>query len=70
MSNARIRRYLEEQPASMIAFLIDNGWVHDDCGILNAHYHNIREGIMVASRATQNMTPVPVPPMMAVRERL
>jgi hypothetical protein len=60
MSNARIRRHLEEQSAPVIAFLIANDWVQDDCGILNARYSNIREGIIVAKR-TLRAVPVPVP---------
>lgn len=69
MSNARIRKYLEGLSAPVIAWLIDNGYVYDDCGILNAYRTSIREGVMVASRALQNMTPVAVPAM-RVRERL
>lgn len=68
MSNARIRRYLEGLSAPVVAFLIDNGWVQDDCGILNARYGNIREGVLIASRATQGHIEVPVPTRS--RERL
>jgi hypothetical protein len=72
MSNARIRAHLETESAPVIAWMLDNRWVDDDCGILNARYGNIREGLLVAHRAVQNMTPVPVPPrsMQRVRERL
>lgn len=61
MSNAKIRRYLEGLGAPVIAWLIDNGYVFDDCGMLNAYRTSIREGVLVASRATQRMAPVPLP---------
>lgn len=51
LSNARIRQFLESQPAPVIAFLIENKWVNDDCGILDSRYRNIGEGVMVARRA-------------------
>lgn len=70
MSNAATRRALERQPAPIIAFLIDNGWVFDDGGILNGRFTNIREGIMIASRYLRKQVEVPVPDMRAPRERL
>lgn len=68
MSNARIRRQLELTSAPVVAFLIDNGWVDDDCGILNSHYDNIREGLIVAGRALNGAIQVSVE--RGVRERL
>lgn len=81
MSNSRIRKYLEGLSAPVIAWLIDHGYVYDDCGILNAYRTSIREGVLIASRAVQNMTLVAVPdirsaadrhntPMRVARERL
>lgn len=61
MSNARIRAYLQSLSAPIVAWLIDNGYVYDDCGMLNAYRSSIREGVLVASRTLQNMTPVPLP---------
>lgn len=61
MSNANIRAHLARASAPVVAFLIDNGWVSDDCGILNSRYGNIREGLLVASRATQGMRPTGFP---------
>ena len=69
MSNARIRSFLETQSAPVVALLIEGGWVVDDCGMLNARYGNIREGVLVVSRQLQNMVPVPVPDK-RLRERL
>jgi len=63
MSNAATRRTLERQSAPVIAFLIDNGWVHDDCGILNGRFTNIREGLLIASRYLNKQREVPVPEM-------
>ncbi len=63
MSNAATRRALERQSAPVIAFLIDNGWVFDDCGILNGRFSNIREGILIASRVLRGQVEVPVPEM-------
>lgn len=68
MSNAKVRRHLETLSAPIVAFLIDNGWVHNDCGILNASYGNIREGILIASRTLNGAREVPVPERS--RERL
>lgn len=72
MSNAYIRAHLEKTSAPVVAWLIDGGYVDDDCGILNAKWSRnvLREGLMTASRAVQNMQPTPVPPMRVVRERL
>jgi hypothetical protein len=61
MSNAKIRQHLERQSAPVIAFMIDNGWVDDDCGILNARYGNIREGLLVAHRTLNGAVAVPIP---------
>jgi hypothetical protein len=72
MSNASIRRHLERAPAPVIAFLIDNRWVVDDCGILNSQYGNIREGLLVATRTLNGAVPQPVPDVKRerVRDRL
>lgn len=73
MSNATIRRHLERTSAPVVAMLIDQQWVVDDCGILNSHYGNIREGILTCTRelngAAQVRMPVP-PSMQRTRERL
>lgn len=67
MSNAKTRKFIERQSAPVVAFLIDNGWVQDECGILNSHYSNVREGVLIASCALNGARAVPVP---AMRERL
>lgn len=61
MSNARIRAHLETCSAPVIAWLLDHGYVADDCGILNTRNYYYREGLLQASRAVQNMPQVPVP---------
>jgi hypothetical protein len=67
MSNARIRRHLEGVSAPLIAWLIDNYYVADDCGILNSVNLHLREGLIVGSRMLQGQVPAPMP---APRERL
>lgn len=71
MSNANIRKHLERASAPVVAFLLDNGWVDDDCGILNARYGNIREGLLIATRTLNGAAQVKVPvPASMQRERL
>ena len=38
MSNAKLRKRLERADATLIAAMIDNGDVHDECGILEFSY--------------------------------
>lgn len=68
MSNARIRAHLEKTSAPLIAWLIDFGYVADDCGILNGTW-TLREGLLVGSRALQNMNPTPVPDIRSAMDR-
>lgn len=75
LSNATVRRHLERASAPVVAFLIDQRWVVDDCGILNSQYGNIREGLLIANRTLNGaaQVKVPVPASMQrerVRERL
>ena len=70
MSNAKLRRKLEGMSAPVLAWLMDNGYVVDDCGILNVTwkgYSHIREATMTAVRTLNGTREVPVP---AMRERL
>lgn len=68
MSNARIRKYLEGLSAPILAWLLDNGYVYDDCGILNAYRTSISQGVQLAHH--NMIRQVPVPAMRAPRERL
>lgn len=71
MSNAAVRKHLEKASAPVIAFLIAEGWVDDDCGILNSRYGNIREGLLIANRTLNGAAQVKVPvPSSMQRERL
>lgn len=71
MSNANIRKHLERTSAPVIALMIAEGWVVDDCGILNSNYGNIREGILVCTRTLNGAAQVKVPvPSSMQRERL
>lgn len=70
MSNARIRKRIETMSAPVVAWLIDHGYVDDDCGILNipGSSYNLGQGMLQASRTLQvGVKQVPVP---AMRERL
>jgi hypothetical protein len=69
MSNATIRRHLERAPAPVVAFLIDQRWVVDDCGILTSQYGNIREGLLIANRTLNGAVPLPVPDVQRERTR-
>lgn len=71
MSNASVRKHLERASAPVIAFLINEGWAVDDCGILNSRYTNISEGLLIATRTLNGAAQVKVPvPAMGRRERL
>lgn len=71
MSNASVRKHLERASAPVIAFMMDNGWVVDDCGILNSQWGNIREGLLIATRTLNGAAQVKVPvPASMQRERL
>jgi hypothetical protein len=63
MSNARERAYIEGLNAPMIAWLVDHGYVANDCGILNPRW-NWKDGIRFAMNALSTM------PMKPARERL
>ena len=67
VANARIRKILEREPAPVIAFLLDEGWVVDDCGIFNSRYGNVLEGVRIARRELAGQKEVPVPAMGRVR---
>lgn len=70
MSNATERAVLERMDAPVIAWLIDHGYVADDCGILNVKNYHWREGVRLAKDAQYGVKQVPVPEMRRVRERL
>jgi len=67
---AHHRKQLEKMSAPVIAWLIDHGYVGEDCGILDVTllgWHHLREARNTASRMTMGHKLVPVP---AMRERL
>jgi hypothetical protein len=63
---AHHRDWLERMSAPLVAWLIDNGSVADNCGVLDitnygkSHFH---EQIMVGIRSIQGHRPHPVPEM-------
>lgn len=66
MSNARLRHYLECTPTPMVAWMIDQGYVANDGGILEYTYIgrlNVNMSLTEANRATLKPKPL-------VRERL
>lgn len=67
---AHHRKQLEKMSAPVIAWLIDHGYVSEDCGILDVTswgWHHLKEARNTASRETMGHKLVPVPVM---RERL
>jgi len=62
VSNAKERALLERMDAPVIAWLIDHGYVADDCGILNVRNYHWREGVRLANNAQYGVA--------RVRERL
>lgn len=61
MSNAKLRRRLEQMPVTIIAAMIDNGDVHDDGGILEfsyAAYCNPRHAIKAANERLHQLSRV------------
>lgn len=52
--------------APVVAWLIDNGDVADNCGILDVTSygrHRLRENVLVAARAVRGAVPHPIPDM-------
>ncbi len=58
------REYLDRRcSAPVIAWLIDNGYVADDCGVLDVTAEGkryIRDGLMCAHRETRGAVPVTI----------
>ena len=72
MTNAKTRKRLECMSAPVVAWLMDNGYVVDDCGVLNLTWKgvsHIREATMTAVRTLNGAVPTSVPAMRS-RERL
>lgn len=64
MSNAKTRKRLECMSAPVVAWLMANDYVVDDCGILNLTWKgvsHIREATIVAVRSLNGAREVPCP---------
>jgi len=62
--SAATRRNIERMSAPVVAWLIDNDYIADECGILEVTKRGrafLMEGLRNASRHTQGHVPVPVP---------
>lgn len=60
------REHLNRMSAPLVAWLIDNGSVEDNCGILDVTPYGrqyIRESVLVGSRAIRGAVPHPIPDM-------
>lgn len=58
------REHLERMSAPLVAWLIDNGSVADNCGILDVTRYGrqcIRESVLVGSRVIHGARPHPIP---------